>query len=505
MAQAVAPRQPHKALSAGLLLRVSDARQADEDRFSVDAQRRVLSDRCRREGWTPVAEYVGEGESAFTNQISKRRTIQQMLDDARAGRFHVLLVHDLSRFARDEELGHAVFNILDGCGVRLVNASSDIDYSTAEGRMMLSIDLGLGSYWSRKMSFHIRKSKREKFEMGLHLGDVPFGYTKGATNKDALVVVAGEAAAIREAFRDRLAGAGYTEIARRWNAAGLKPRSKQGNDVFAASAVQSVLENDFYAGFIRHKGERRAGIHEAIITEDQFLAAQAQVKTQATRAAEPWLFSGIATCSECGGAIWQHRGGTKHTYAYYREASQRQLRRCPIAGALWDRRDAESRLDEMVHAMALDKAWLADVDRDARRVPRQDDGQRDKLLAKKNRAMKLYVAGDMSESEWLAFKHNSEEQIARLPVMLPQTLSASAAKLTSIGQIWEGMTMPERREAVRVLFEEVGMDARRKELRLKPWPEFEGLFSHRRELCGRGTPGRTRTCAHGLGNHCSIL
>ena len=61
--------------------------------------------------------------------------------------------------AGDEELGHAVFNLLESNKIRLVNASSDVDYSTPEGRMMLSIDLGLGSYWSRKMSFHIKKAK----------------------------------------------------------------------------------------------------------------------------------------------------------------------------------------------------------------------------------------------------------------------------------------------------------------------------------------------------------
>ena len=505
MAKATARSRPENDVAAGLLLRVSDARQAGEDRFSVDAQRRVLRERCRREGWTPVAEYVGDGESAFTNKLTKRQTISDMLEDARAGRFQVLLVHDLSRFARDEELGHAVFNLLDAYGVRLVNASNDVDYGTPEGRMMLSIDLGLGSYWSRKMGFHIRKSKREKFELGLHIGDVPFGYRKGTTNKDPLQPIPDETTAIREAFRDRASGAGYSEIARRWNAQGLTPRSKQGNTLFTASAVQSVLENDFYAGFIRHKDERRPGTHEAIITEEEFLAAQARVRRQPSRAIEPWLLSGMAICAICGGPIWQHRGGTKHGYAYYREASQRRERPCPISGALWAREAAETKIHELVKSMAFDTAWLAEVDREARRIPRQDDGTRDKLIARKKRAMKLYLADDMDESEWSEVKRSIDEQLARLPVMLPQTLSTSAERLTSIGQIWDGMTLPERREAMRIIFEGVALNTREKAVCLRPAAEFHGLFVHRRESCGLGTPGRTRTCAHGLGNHCSIL
>lgn len=35
--------------------------------------------------------------------------------------------------------------------------------------------------------------------------------------------------------------------------------------------------------------------------------------------------------------------------------------------------------------------------------------------------------------------------------------------------------------------------AREKRLWLDPWPAFEGLFAHRRERCGHGTPGRGRT------------
>lgn len=213
-------------------------------------------------------EYVGAGESAFTNDIGKRQTMLEVKRDVEQGLLDVLVVHDLSRFARDEELGQAFFNLLQRHHVRLVNASSDVDYSTPEGRMMLSIDLGLGSYWLRKMSFHIKKSKRQRFELGLHVGDTPFGYHKGATTKDPLVPVPEEASAIAEAIRDYAAGAGFQEIARHWNADGLRPRSKQGHTQFTTSAMQSIIENDFYAGFVRYKGERRRGAHEAIISED---------------------------------------------------------------------------------------------------------------------------------------------------------------------------------------------------------------------------------------------
>ncbi len=491
---------------AALLLRVSDPSQASRDRLSLDAQRRVLRERCEREGWVVVREYVGAGESAFTNDMRKRESIRELTRDASQGLFDVLLVHDLSRFARDEELGFAVFNLLAGHGVELVNASNDVDYRTPEGRMMLSIDLGLNSYWSRKMSFHIRKSKRERFELGLHVGDAPFGYRRGLTTKDPLVPVPAEAAAIAEAFRDYAAGAGYTEIARRWNAMGLRPRSKRGNVLFTASAVQSIIENDFYAGFVRYKGERKRGAHQPIVSEELYLAAQARVSRRVSRARSPRMLAGIARCVECGGPIWQSRAGHGHGYWYYRESSRVRGTPCPNAGRMWRCEEAEEEVSRIVRAMALEPRWLEWVDREARRLDEREDenAERVALEARKSRVTKAYVNGALSEREWQAQLRAIEDRLAKLRPTRRPAVSLAQERLASIGQLWDGMTAEERREACRILFEAVSLDTARRRLWVRPWPEFEPLFTLRRTLCESGTPDRTRTCAPGSGGRRSV-
>ncbi len=431
-----------------------------------------------------VREYIGAGESAFTNEIGKRKTMLDIKRDVEQHVIDVLLVHDLSRFARDEELGHGIFNLLDRNDIKLVNASSpDIDYHTPEGRMMLGIDLSLGSYWSRKMSFHIKKSMRERFELGLHVGDVPFGYRRGETTKHPLVPVPEEAAAIAEAVRDYAAGAGYTEIARRWNAQGLRPHSKQGHTTFTVSAVQSIIENDFYAGFVHYKGERRRGAHEAITTEDLWLAAQQRVRRQSSHARQPRMLSGLARCSECDGPIHQTKSGTGNRYAYYRETSHLRGDPCPIAGAMWRCEQAEAEVDRIIHEMAMDRDWLAEIDREARRLPKHDDGERTELEAKKRRATMAYVEAALSEQEWRLQLQAIDDRLARLPVGSPDVVRFAGERLTSIGQVWNGMTMEERREACRILFQWVRIDTRGKRLWVRPWPEFEPLFVIRRDMC----------------------
>ena len=470
---------------AGLILRVSDLSQGASDRLSLDAQRRVLRDLCLRNEWEIVSEYVGVGESAFTNDIGKRQTMLDVRRDVEQGLVDVLVVHDLSRYARDEELGHAFFNLLERNQVKLVNASSDVDYSTPEGRMMLSIDLGLGSYWSRKMSFHIKKSKRERFELGLHLGDVPFGYRRGATTREPLVAVPEEAAAIAEAVRDYAAGAGYTEIARRWNAQGLHPRSKQGHTTFTTSAMQSIIENDFYAGFVRYKGERRRGAHEAIISEDLWLAAQQQTRRQPSHAREPRMLAGISSCSECDGPIHQTKCGSGNRHAYYREVSHLRGQACSVAGKMWRCEEAEADVNRIIRGMAMDQEWLAQIDREARRLPRQDDGERKELEARKRRATTAYLNGALPEQEWRREVQTVDDRLARLPPASPDAIRFAGKRLSSIGQLWGGMTMEEKREACRILFEKVRVDTRRKRLWVRPWPEFQPLFEMRRDMCKR--------------------
>ncbi len=492
-------------LRAALLLRVSDSRQAEAESYSLDSQRRVGEDLCRRKGWVVVREYVGAGESAFTRDVSKRETVRALLADATSSVFDVLIVHDLSRYARDEELGHFVLNNLHLLGVKLVNATNDIDYDTPEGRIMFSMELSFSAAGSRKSSFHIKKAKQQKFEMGLHVGDVPFGYSAGETNKHPLSAVPHEAAAIRQAFEDFANGAGYTEIARRWNGAGLQPHSKRHRSTFAASAIQSIIENDFYCGYIRHLGERKLGLHEAIISEDLWTRAQVSVRRQSSRAREAWLLSGTAACVECDGPIWQFKTGTEKTYSYYRETSAVRERDCSIAGAVWRRDLAKAEVCAVIESMTADPRWLDEIDRSARTAAAPKDDRRAKLMAKKKRLTNAYIADAKPEAEWREEVRALDEQLRRLPPDNPTAVVLAGERLASIGQVWVGMTTDERREAIRILFRSVKMNTREKKLWLDPWPEFAPLFEIRRDLCVHGTPGRTRTCAQGLGNLCSIL
>src|SRR5689334_14988527 len=84
---------------AALYMRVSTARQAEQD-LSIPDQRRQAEAYCRAKGWSIDSEFVEPGATAID---SRRPEFQRMMDAAlaRPPAFNAIVVHSFSRFFRD--------------------------------------------------------------------------------------------------------------------------------------------------------------------------------------------------------------------------------------------------------------------------------------------------------------------------------------------------------------------------------------------------------------------
>jgi hypothetical protein len=147
---------------------------------------------------------------------------------------------------------------------------------------------------------------------------------------------------------------------------------------------------------------------------------------------------------------------------------------------MWRCEHAEAEIDR------ISREWLTQIDREARRLPKQDDGERKELEAKRRRATMAYVEAALSEQEWRLELQAIHNRFARLPVGSPDIIHSAGERLASIGQVWDGRTMEERREACRILFQWVRMDTRGKRLWVRPWPDFGPLFVMQRDTCRGG-------------------
>lgn len=489
-------------MRVALFARVSTDEQAEAGRVSLPAQLRVMRERIAREGWSEVALFEAAGESAYTDDLARRPRLLEAVEAAERGEFDILMVHESSRFARNAFLALALRRRLERAGVRLIEANEALVDRNAERGLFFTMQSGINEYWSEKISEHTKKVKRQLWMEGLHLGDPPFGYRRTESRRP-FEVVPEEAAAVVEGFRDYVAGATYTEILQRWNASGLRPRSKQGHTRFTVPAMQAIFENRFYAGFVSHKGEWRPGAHEALISEEMWQAAQSRVRTRPSRVRRLRMLSGVAMCSECGGPMWlrgkgerkanEKRGKTAAIW-YYREASLERGRECPNAGVMWRADQVEEHVHRAVRAMTMDSAWLRRVSLDARRTPSADHSvEREQLQAEKRRTTNAYLAGALEESEWRSRVAGIDARLGALGGggATVEGVVFAGEKLESMGQLWDVFSDEARREACRLLFSGVLVDAKAREVWVKPWEEFAPYFEARRELVGRlvGPPG----------------
>ena len=121
---------------AAVYVRVSSKEQVEG--YSLDAQRRACRDFCMARGYTIVADYADEGVSAHTDNLAKRPAFSRLLDDAEAGRFGVIVVHKMDRFARKLRVALECLEQLGRAHVGVVSVSEpNLDYSTPQGFLFL--------------------------------------------------------------------------------------------------------------------------------------------------------------------------------------------------------------------------------------------------------------------------------------------------------------------------------------------------------------------------------
>ena len=96
---------------------------------SIEDQFRNCTQYAAREGWTITARYE---DKAISGTTAERPGYQQMLTDAKAKQFDILLVDDFSRLSRDNRESEYARRRLVHWGVRLIGVSDGID-TAAQG------------------------------------------------------------------------------------------------------------------------------------------------------------------------------------------------------------------------------------------------------------------------------------------------------------------------------------------------------------------------------------
>ena len=160
-------------LRAVAYIRVSDSSQVDG--HSLDAQERLFYQLCKTRGWTPVRIYREEGKSAHSDSIKKRPVFKQLLEDAANHEFDIVVVHTLDRWARNLKVLLESVAILSERNVGLVSITENLDWSTAEGRLVARTLGSFGEFFSDMLATHVKKGIQERALRGCTWEGFPSG------------------------------------------------------------------------------------------------------------------------------------------------------------------------------------------------------------------------------------------------------------------------------------------------------------------------------------------
>ena len=223
-------------LRAAIYARVSSEDQVEG--YSLDAQLRACRGFARAHDWTVVREYVEEGRSARTDDITKRPQFKQMMEDAGSHRFDVIVVHKLDRFSRNLRVTLEHFERLGRAGVSFTSITEDMDFSSPWGRLALTLLGGLAQFYSDNLGLEVKKGKAERKAQGLYNGLLPFGAMEG---EDGVPVAdPGALPGLRMAFELAVQGKSDREVAVALNKAGYRTSGNQRNGPFRKDTVRGV-------------------------------------------------------------------------------------------------------------------------------------------------------------------------------------------------------------------------------------------------------------------------
>lgn len=147
--------------------------------------------------WTFVPGYIDEGLSGISTR--KRENFHRMVEDAKAGKFDLIITKEISRFARNTLDSIQYTRELLNTGVAVFFQNDNINTVDEDSELRLAIMSSIAQDELRKLSSRVKFGHQQAIKDKVVLGNSRiFGYRK---DKGRLIVDEAEAPMVRELFQ----------------------------------------------------------------------------------------------------------------------------------------------------------------------------------------------------------------------------------------------------------------------------------------------------------------
>ena len=432
----------------------------------------------QHKNWNVIDKYIDEGITG--TQAKKRPSFLQMIEDARQGKFDLIVTREVCRFARNTVDTLTFTRELKNLGIEVYFVEDNIWTMDGDGELRLTLMATLAQDESRKISERVRAGQYISRENGVLYGNGNIlGYDRvGST----YVINPEQAETVRIIYDYYLHGYGTKKIVNELYR--LERRDSSGNVKWDVSKVNRILKNATYKGYIGYNKSStnnyleqkrknnydtstyvyRKGDFEPIIGEAQWDECERIMKSRRqvlkdsmgkdkkfghNPSADPWLNK--LKC-HCGSGFKKYKWRTnkkdgKEVYGYscYRRSqsvSPRYLSNhgieadgvCDIKGicqwklemmadkilgeALADKHEVIERVLDLINKHCLDGTDSLQKNTYILK------SKIEKLEAKMRKLVDMYAEGDIGKDEYRTARSDSEKELERLKSELEKDSAA---------------------------------------------------------------------------------
>ena len=450
---------------AALYIRVSTQEQAQEG-YSVGEQRERLIAYCKAQDWIIADIYVDGG---YTGSNLKRPGIQKLMVET--DKFDVVLVYKLDRLSRSQrDTLYLIEEIFLPNDVDFVSMQESFDTSSPFGKAMIGLLAVFAQLEREQIKERTKMGRMARAKAGLHHGGgyIPIGYNY---EDGHLVVNPYEAEQVRKIYEWYLAGGSLASITDRLHAEGYTNRY---GSYSSWSSVRNILGNETYTGRLKFGEVIVEHAHEAIITEEQFAAAQMlrerrQEQYGATAFQSKHLLTGMLFCGHCGARYYKRNSGKYSYYACYSRTKQiKSMVKDPnCKNRNWKAEDLEPRIDAKIRARLRSPDLMGELAAEKPLAPadnRNADIEKrirdiDKQIA---RLMELYQRDDippdlLGDNINKLYNEKTALQAALEPVEEQESVSLDLARalLEDAAAVWDFADEAQKRRIMQSLIKKI--------------------------------------------------
>ena len=425
-------------------------------------------------GWQVTSVYADNDLSAYSGK--PRPGYLALLEDLRSGTADAVVVWHTDRLHRSPSELEAYIGVCEPRSIPTMTCKAGpLDLATPSGRMVAR---QLGAVARYEVEQMIERQRRAKLQAATDPdggrwtgGRRPYGY-----EADGVTVIEAEAACVREACEQVLAGVSLIGTAAELNRRGC--RTSTGRP-WRATELRRMLLRPRNAGLMQYRGEIVGkAAWPPIVDEDTWRAVVALLTDPARRtnpgAGARWLLSGMALCGVCGAPVRStsaggHSRGRRMKPAYTCRSGKHVVR------------DA-AEVDRFVEKVILERLSRKDArDLLTRDTPGDTAGlhlEADQLDQRLKGLADAYADGAIdagqlrSGSERLRARQAAvEEEIA---ARSRRSVLAGVADAPDPAKVWKGLPLDRRRAVVDVLVTVTILPGRRG--RRPGWQAGESYF-----------------------------